>query len=417
MQVFSNNASTTLAAELSAVATSMTVTASTGFAALTSPQFELVTLEEGSTREVVKVTARSGNTWTIVRAQEGTSAALWAEGSSVEARTTAGTLAGMVQREVPEVATGEGATAAGVQGAAYGFGATADEDYAVAVGSNASAALVATAVGPSSNADENAVAIGYNATAQNTSALALGSGSEAYGYNSCSINGLVAFADLSIITKGYCAIPEDDLNDQYEHWSAGTLAVFATPYFDLAVPPDWQASTAYPHGKIVQPTTGGTVQYRVWSYSEDAPFTHLIPTSDATEPTWPGSGGSVNINSTDDTLWVGTDLSAGYETETFPDWLEFWPTSIAFLCHEYASTTGTPTVSIGTPSAPTLILDTANVGITAAGQIFQFDLPNPCPRIPEGESILVTLEGAASAGVMAGRFLFSGAFVATRSRA
>lgn len=90
MQLFSNNASTTLAAELSAVATSMTVTESTDFVAIPAGRFELVTLEADNTREIVKVTARSGNTWTIARAQEGTTSATWESGSKVEARVTAG---------------------------------------------------------------------------------------------------------------------------------------------------------------------------------------------------------------------------------------------------------------------------------------------------------------------------------------
>ena len=72
---------------------------------------------------------------------------------------------------------------------------------------------------------------------------------------------------------------------------------------------------------------------------------------------------------------------------------------------------------MGTASAPTLLLNAATVGITGVGQKYTFTLPNPCPRIPEGEAIVITLEGAASAGVMAGRFLFEGAFVATRGRA
>lgn len=363
MQVFSNNAATTLASQLSAVATSMTVTASAGFASIASPQFELITLEAApAAREIVKVTARSGNVWTIARAQEGTTAAAWPAGSKAEARVTAGTMTGMVQASVESIAIGTGAVAPGVK------------------------------------------------------AVALGAYSEAHGEESCCINGLAAFAGLSITSKGYFSIPEDNWNDQYENWSAGTQSVFATPYLDLASPPAWQASVQYTHGQVVAPTTGGAVQYRVWCSYADETLLHVTPTSEASEPTWPGSGGSESINSTDNAEWIGIDLDAGYETETFPPWLEFWPSEIAFICQEYAATTGTPTVSIGTPSAPTLILNAATVGVTAVGQVFRFTLPNPCPRIPEGESIVVTLEGAASAGQMVGRFLFTGAFVATRSR-
>jgi hypothetical protein len=163
------------------------------------------------------------------------------------------------------------------------------------------------------------------------------------------------------------------------------------------------------------------VQYRAWCDYNDTTLMHESDASGANEPVWPGAGGSVKITGQPDGWeigwWIGTDLAAGYATQPVPDWLDYWPSELAFICHEYSATTGTPTVSVGTASDPTLLLNAATVGITAAGQKYTFTLPNPCPRIPEGEAIVITLDGAASAGVMAGRFLFEGAFVATRGRA
>lgn len=425
MQQFSNNASTTLAALLGDSATLLTVESSAGFAVITAPDYELVTLASGATVEILKVTARSGTTWTVERAQEGTTAMEWPSGSLIEARLTAGTmdavmddmdgifddLSGAMQAaSYPDLSgLDQGGDARGTDAVNLQSGRLFADD--VAAGSKS------IAIGYTAQAASNdCVSIGPYSKAIGTHSIALGGSAWALGNASISI-GNSSYAETSISSFGYFSIPVDDWNDQLEFYSAGTQSVFATPPVDLGVPPAWQASTAYAHGQIVQSTTGGTVQYRVYAEYDEGTLLHDTPTSDTTEPTWPGAGGDVEVNPTDGASWIGIDLDAGYETLTFPDWLEFFPTGIAFVCQEYSATTGTPTVSIGTPSDPTLILNAATVGITAVGQTYQFTLPNPCPCIPEGESILVTLDGAASAGVMAGRFVFTGVFMATRSRA
>jgi len=91
---FTNNAATTLASSILVGATSLTVASSTGalFPTLTGSNFFYCTLQNtaGTTIEIVKVTARSTDTFTIVRAQEGTSASAFASGDKVELRLTAG---------------------------------------------------------------------------------------------------------------------------------------------------------------------------------------------------------------------------------------------------------------------------------------------------------------------------------------
>lgn len=93
---FTNNAATTLASSILAGATSLTVLSTTGaiFPTLTGNNFFFCTLQNtaGTTYEIVKVTARSGDVFTIVRAQEGTTAAAFAAGDKVELRLTAGEL-------------------------------------------------------------------------------------------------------------------------------------------------------------------------------------------------------------------------------------------------------------------------------------------------------------------------------------
>lgn len=94
--LFTNNAATTLASGISSSATSLTVLSATGtlFPNPSAGQFFFCTLQNtaGTVVEIVKVTARSTDTFTIVRGQEGTSASAFITGDKVELRLTAGEL-------------------------------------------------------------------------------------------------------------------------------------------------------------------------------------------------------------------------------------------------------------------------------------------------------------------------------------
>lgn len=96
-QLFSNNANTLLDATITAGATSLAVSAGDGaeFQAPTDGDFELITLSDGTNIEVLKVTARSTDTFTVVRGQEGTTPFAFVAGAIVEGRVTADTLAGL----------------------------------------------------------------------------------------------------------------------------------------------------------------------------------------------------------------------------------------------------------------------------------------------------------------------------------
>ena len=93
---FTNNAASTLASGITAGDTSITVAAGTGgaFPTLTGSQFCYCTLQNtaGSVVEIVKVTARSGDVFTVVRAQDNTSASSFSTGDKFELRLTAGEL-------------------------------------------------------------------------------------------------------------------------------------------------------------------------------------------------------------------------------------------------------------------------------------------------------------------------------------
>ena len=94
--LFTNNAATGLVSPISSSATTLTVNGGSGtlFPNPTGGNYFMITLiSSGSgNMEIVQCTARSGDTFTIVRAQEGTTAQSFAIGDSVQLRITAGSL-------------------------------------------------------------------------------------------------------------------------------------------------------------------------------------------------------------------------------------------------------------------------------------------------------------------------------------
>jgi hypothetical protein len=98
--LYTNNAATNLSASILSSATSLTVTSGTGvlFPSPTNGDYFLVTLQgiSGTPTEIVKVTARSTDTFTIVRGQEGTTASAFTGGDKVELRITAAAMNGAV---------------------------------------------------------------------------------------------------------------------------------------------------------------------------------------------------------------------------------------------------------------------------------------------------------------------------------
>lgn len=94
-QLYTNNATSTLASSIISSDLSLTVATGEGalFPTISGSNYFYCTLDDGAgSIEIVKVTARSTDTFTIVRAQEGTTAQGFAGGVTVELRLTAGTL-------------------------------------------------------------------------------------------------------------------------------------------------------------------------------------------------------------------------------------------------------------------------------------------------------------------------------------
>ncbi|ANR77016.1 hypothetical protein BBB57_01335 [Kosakonia sacchari] len=106
-----NNAQTVLAAGISASATSMTVNSGTGAlfpapsAGVSFFKLTLIDAATGQLTEIVHVTARSGDTMTIDRAQEGTTARAWSANDIAANMMTAGTLSYLLTNFQPLDAT------------------------------------------------------------------------------------------------------------------------------------------------------------------------------------------------------------------------------------------------------------------------------------------------------------------------
>lgn len=106
--LFTNNATTTLGSSLLVGATSLTVSSGTGalFPTTTSGFFYAALVNSSNQIEFVKVTARTADTFTIVRAQNGSTARPYAAGDKVELRLIAAALENFVQLDGAQTITG-----------------------------------------------------------------------------------------------------------------------------------------------------------------------------------------------------------------------------------------------------------------------------------------------------------------------
>jgi len=89
---FTNNAKTTLASGINSSVTTATVTDGSVFPTLGSGEHFYCTFDDGTNNEIVKVTARSGNTLTIVRGVDNTTARSFSASDAAELRATSALL-------------------------------------------------------------------------------------------------------------------------------------------------------------------------------------------------------------------------------------------------------------------------------------------------------------------------------------
>ena len=155
---FTNNAGTTLASGINASVTSLTVSTGSGalFPTLTGSAYFYCTLQQvsGGGIEIVKVTARSTDTFTIVRAQDGTTGLSFVTGDTVQLRLTAADLNNFPQLDSTNTfASAQTFTAAPIltalTGVVYGNGASAST---VATGAQLATAIGSTTITNATNA-------------------------------------------------------------------------------------------------------------------------------------------------------------------------------------------------------------------------------------------------------------------------
>jgi hypothetical protein len=179
-QLFANNAFSTLASAITNTATSLTVQAGAGakFPSPSGGDYFLITLFQliggiEANHEVVKVTARSVDTFTIVRGQEGTTARAWGVGDQVSHRATAGSLGALAQLgaagqsfaqpiSVPTASAGDNSTTA------------ASTAFVTAAVAQAKADLIASSPAALDTLNELAAALGNDANFSTTVTTALG---------------------------------------------------------------------------------------------------------------------------------------------------------------------------------------------------------------------------------------------------
>ena len=93
VRLYSNHARTLLKTSLGATGTTIEVVDGSLFPSPADNQFFVLTLDNGSTREIVEVWGKNGNVFTgVVRAREGSTAHFFPAGTSIELRPTAGSL-------------------------------------------------------------------------------------------------------------------------------------------------------------------------------------------------------------------------------------------------------------------------------------------------------------------------------------
>ena len=113
---WANNATTTIASGITSGDTTITVAGASGslFPAAGSGDYFYATLNNSNNDiEIVKVTSRSGDVMTVVRGQDGTTAAAWVGGDKFELRPTAAGLTAAAEGEnIVDLAVAQGGTGA-----------------------------------------------------------------------------------------------------------------------------------------------------------------------------------------------------------------------------------------------------------------------------------------------------------------
>lgn len=395
-QLFSNNSEGQFLVALSEFDQSNPVTwensegVISSFASITANDYQVATLSHPGMPglyEIVHLTFNGADT-IMLRGREGTPAQNWPAGAKLQARVTAGMLAGFASNLNPEAVELRGS---GVE-----------TSLKPVVLGNTDLGQV-----PSNN--------GFAVMA-----------------NSRWIDGAWLIAGYPVLQLRGEAYTKDSIGAA----ATSTEAVFTSGSMDLGVVPPWAQNTDYKQGAVVQPSTPTGVQWRL-----DIPYPwtdHM--TSGATEPPLFASedplntseghlecpdGGSLRSPWADPSeggspggFWAPQNLGAGVFLCIPTGYLRFYPTEIGFICDEHSATTA-PVVSIGSA----VLYDGQTVAVEETPGLFANNValssitgPHMRHRItamPDAGVLgfVIKLNTPAEGGSFHGRFYFKGMFV------
>ena len=401
-QLFSNNAETALAETLLIEATSITFTDGSVFQAPSGGDFELLTLQYLSLVEIIRVTSRVGNTATIVRGQEGTTAQEWTAGTKVFSGVTAGTLqqamVSGVQNETSETGSvalklGDwGEVAAGTENA-FVFGADAYADTAgqIAIGNGVYMEEgISVAIGEYSGVvGGNGVAVGYAAFSR-LDGVAVGQYSNIAGG---AAGGVAVGSDARVNASAVGGI------------ALGRNASVAIDAIGSIVIGDG-AATSY--GNVGAVAIGDTLARASHALQIGALYTVPRGLGTGADAAWTMSAGAAVIMS--EPLDLKTLLT---HTITIPTGLSFFVDEIGVIAVSASGVTVQPTIAFGVTGTPDKFAAAAlTTGLAA---------PNNRHRIvaPDSADGVTTLQAevtmAASATALTGRVYWRGIAVVNNS--
>jgi len=145
---YTNDARTALASDITAIATSLPVLSSAGFPTLADGEYTYLTITNAldTVKEIVKCTAISGNTLTVIRGAESTTALAFSSGEHVQLRITSGLLEAAI-------ADAAGALGGGGDRVFHENGRIVTTSYTITAGANA------LSIGPITVEDEATITI------------------------------------------------------------------------------------------------------------------------------------------------------------------------------------------------------------------------------------------------------------------
>ena len=158
---FSNNASSVLSVAVDTDDTSFVLPSGQGsvFPTLSAGDYFYLTVGVPGALEIVKVTARSGDTLTVTRAQESTTARSFSVGAPVRLLITAGSLAELTPPDLSLASLGVGTAASGVSGEVRAGKITFGDNTSIESGFAGQVAFFATSTAPTGFLKANGAAI------------------------------------------------------------------------------------------------------------------------------------------------------------------------------------------------------------------------------------------------------------------